>query len=237
MPRLLSWPIGVIPKKATPMSGPRSQGSGGNESTTGFIQTRSSPFGLWRWQFEFDRMKGAKARRYSGLITALHGGANAVRVKYVTGNPVEPALWGVTGYTGGDVMWSNGQPWSNGRGWQQSPPLVPVSAAAAKGATIITLQQSFWGAHLGPGDMIGFSPFHFGWYHISEDIGGGQFRIWPPLRVALTIGSVCTLEPVMAMRLESESAATFAEEVGATAESTMVLVEVEDAYIRAHFDG
>ena len=232
MPRLLSWPVGLVPKKLTVLEGPRTISSGGKESLTGFVQSVQTPFGAWRYQFVFDRTQAAKSRRLRGLYTALHGGANAVRVPWFDNAALRPSEWGVTGYSA-LVNWSNSKPWSNGIGWRGGPPLVAVSAAAGKGATTVSLVSEYWKPFLGIGDMIGFMPYHFGWYQVTEVKTDGSFRIWPPLRAALTANSYCTLEPILVMRLRSEKDTTFEMEPGSSAESTMILAEVLDETVRA----
>lgn len=240
MPRLVPWPVGVIPKKASPVSGPRSVKASSTTSITGFVQTVSSPFGLWRWQFVFDRMMKQKARRYRGLLTSLHGGANAVRVSWVDGAPLLLPEWGTSitqSQANVGMLWSNGKPWSNGMNWKISPPGVPISAATSRYDDIVALSNVFWRTNLGVGDVIGFTPFHFGWYEITEVISGGKFRVWPPLRKDISTANSATLNPVMVMRMEGEPSGTFDMEVGSTSESTLTMIEVEDSDARTFYTG
>ncbi|PLU81765.1 hypothetical protein BMJ22_16645, partial [Sinorhizobium medicae] len=86
------------------------------------------------------------------------------------------------------LPWSNGETWSNGQNWKATAPNVPVAAAADRDATIIRLADAYWGHRLQMGDYLGFFPFHFGLYTITEELGDGEYRIWPPLRKALAAG-------------------------------------------------
>ncbi|MGH6805389.1 MAG: hypothetical protein ACREEJ_00810 [Ensifer adhaerens] len=133
------------------------------------------------------------------------------------------------------MPWGNGEAWSNGQNWELTAPNVGVAAAASLDATIIRLTGSFWGHRLQPGDYLGFFPMHFGLYTVTEERGDGEYRIWPPLRKALTTGDYATLYPVMAMRLESEDAASAVRGVGFAEEATVTLVEVFDYDVRDYF--
>lgn len=240
MGRLLSWPVGLKWVSREPLAGPRTRGAAASESGTGYVQTIASPFGLWRWQFTFPPLRGRALRQWRGTVTALHGGANAIRVPFCDPDGMGWAQLGVT-ITPAQIMaglpWSNGRPWSNGMNWHVSRPTVAVAAAAAKGASIITLANTTWGHAAELGVMFGFGPYHFGLYTITEVIAPGQYRIWPPLRKALATSDFATLEPVMAMRLESEAAANagrgpaFANSLSAT------FVEVTDDLVRKYFAG
>jgi hypothetical protein len=238
MARLLNWPIGIPKVEYQRLTGPRTAGSSSSESLRGFVQTVSSTFGLWRYQITLRRMRGRVFRRFRGMVTALHGGANAVRVTFCDpdGLSYEAAGVNTTG-SGHGVPWSNGQPWSNGCDWHASRPSVPVRTAAAKGATVIRLESDHWGENLEGGEWIGFWPFHFGKYEITEVIGGGRYRIWPPLRKAIDTDTYATLKPVMVMRLESESGGPIARGVFAAESATLTLVEVEDQDVRRYFTG
>lgn len=70
---------------------------------------------------------------------------------------------------------------------------------------------------------------------VTEVIGLGTYRIWPPLRKALTTDDFATLKPVLAMRLESEEAATAARDASFISKATMTLVEVLDYDVRDYF--
>lgn len=240
MPRIIPWPLGLKFTSRTPLTGPRVSGGSGRETLTGFTQTVASPFGAWRWQFTFPPMRGVMARRYRGMVTALHGGANAVRVPFRDPDGLTFAEAGTTitvQQEQAGLSWSNTLPWSNGMNWQVSKPLVAVAAAAAKGASVVTLANQFWRNNLGYGDQIGFMPYHFGLYVITEVIGGGQFRIWPPLRAPLITSSYATLEPTLVMRLESESAAPIARGVQVMEAPTITLTEITDDVVRLNYEG
>src|SRR5690606_28949550 len=182
MARLVSWPSGLRANFREPLSGPRTVGAASTQSIGGFTQTSGSPFGLWRWRFSFPPIRGQLFRRYRGWVTALHGGANATRVPFCDWDGLTARQAGVDADRYGGERWGNGLPWSNGQNWQSKPPTVAVADASAKGDTMVALAEQFWCHRLGSGDLIGFFPMHFGMYMITEELGGGRYRIWPPLR-------------------------------------------------------
>lgn len=239
MARLLSWPVGLKRLSFEPLTGPRSESSASNESLTGFVQTVASAFGAWRWQITFPPMNGSLFRRYRGLVTGLNGAANAVRVPFDDPDVMSFAEAGVTASAEqlrSGSTWSNGHSWSNGKNWRLSRPTVAIAAAAVKGATIIQLENTFWGYGLVGGEWLGFFPFHFGLYVVTEVLGGGQYRVWPPLRKDFTLGTTrASLRAVMAMRLESDSGATAARGKVAADNATATLTEVLDEDVRDYF--
>lgn len=238
MRRLIDWPRDLHWQSREPLSGPRSVGSGSSEGLGGFLQSFASPFGLWRWSFAFPPLKGEAFRRYRGTVMALHGGANAVRVPFCDPDGLG---WAASGVALGGVSpraglpWSNGQPWGNGRNWRLGRAVVPLALPSAQGYDEIALTDADWGHGLGIGDMIGFAPFHFGLYFITEVISAGRYRIWPPLRRAVAAGDLVTLTPVLAMRLESESSAGAGRGPARAEGLAMTLVEIEDADLRAYY--
>lgn len=239
MGRLISRPNGLYVRTATPLSGPRAVGAGGNTSIGGFAQTLASPFGAWRWQFTFPVSKDAAFRRYRGWATALHGGANATRFPFFDPDMMsdtEAGLIATSAQRRFGMTWSNGEPWSNGQNWALSLPQVAVAAAASRDASRVKLEDSFWGHKLQIGDYIGFFPFHFGLYMVTQEFGDGEYRIWPPLRKAIAVTDYATLSPVLAMRLESEQSATADRGVAFAEEKTVVLVEIFDYDVRDYFD-
>ncbi|MDR7220360.1 hypothetical protein [Aminobacter aminovorans] len=240
MARLISWPVGLRVGNSEPLSGPRAVGSGATGSIANFNQTFSSPFGLWRWRFSFPSMNGQMFRRYRGWITALHGGANATRVPFCDPDGLTLAQLGVDASPAewqAGQPWSNGQSWANGQNWQSSPPSVSIASAASQGGTIVHLGSEFWGLQLGVGDFLGFFPLHLGLYMVTEVIGSGRYRIWPPLRKELTIADSATVRPTMAMKLESEESANAPRGVAFAEGLTATLVEVLDYDVKAYFAG
>jgi len=239
MARLLSPPAGLLKTTAIePLSGPRAVGAAGTQALDGFVQTTAGAFGLWRFRFSFPPMKGIKFRRFRGWLTALHGGANATRWAFFDPDMMTYQEAGVDATdfeiaTG--TQWSNGEPWSNGENWRLSPPVVSVAAAAAIGATEITLADEWWGHELGLGDRVGFFPFVFGMHEVTEVIADGVYRVWPPLRAAITTAAKATLKPTLALRLEGEEAATGSRDVTAAVGLTATLVEVLDYDVRDWF--
>ena len=231
-------PTGLYPRTMEPLSGPRTVGASTNTSIGNFTQSVSSPFAAWRWRFTFPASIGANFRRYRGWVTALHGGANATRVPFYDPDMMTLREAGITAAKDQlrfGMPWSNGAPWSNGKSWGLTAPNVAMAASAAADATIIRLANFAWGRRLGMGDYIGFFPFHFGLYTITEERGDGEYRIWPPLRKALTTQDFATLYPVLAMRLESEEAATASRGLAVADEATVTLIEVFDYDAREYF--
>lgn len=236
MGRVLEWPVGLGKVAYQRLTGPRAVGATATESVAGFVQTVASAFGVWRYQLSLQPMVGRAHRLYRGMVTALHAGANAVRVPFTDPDVMSFEEAGVVGFTSSDIEWSNGEPWSNGEGWQFSRPLVGVAADAARDDTLITLEDDFWGHALLGGEWLGFMPFHFGKYEVTEVLGDGQYRIWPPLRAALDTGTTyATLSPVLAMRLEGEGGGTVQRGVAVSDGNVLTLIEVEDADVRDFF--
>ena len=178
-------------------------------------------------------MRGQLARRYRGWITSLHGGANATRVPFCDWDGLSKQQRGVSGDLAQN--WSNGEPWSNGQPWRGYAPLVAVSAAASLDDDTISLADTSWGHSLDVGDQIGFCPLHFGVYMVTEVIDDGEYRIWPPLRKALATTDFATLRPTMAMRLESEDAASANRGAAFIENASVTLVEALDADVRTYW--
>lgn len=235
MARLIHWPRGLRANFREPLSGPRTVNSGVTTSVGNFVQTTGSPFGLWRWRFSFPPIRGQLFRRYRGWVTALHGGANATRVSFCDWDGLTARQSGINADRFGDVPWGNGQPWSNGENWQVTPPVVPVVSAAAKDDTIVSLGSAFWGHSLDIGDLLGFYPFNFGLYMVTEVIEPGTYRVWPPLRKEITPDDFATLRPTLAMRLESEDAANAPRGAAFADGLSVTLVEVLDYDVRDYF--
>ncbi|MGH6861117.1 MAG: hypothetical protein ACRECY_12720 [Phyllobacterium sp.] len=244
--RLLSWPVGLNCVSMEPLSGPRSIGGGGSQSIGNFAQTFSSPFGMWRWQFSFPPMEGDLFRRYRGWITGLNGGSNATRVPFFDPDMMSFQAAGVLAsreLLRSGMPWANGMPWDvpgrdpwfNTGNWAIDRPNVPVSAARGKDATIISLQNVYWGRKLDVGDYLGFFPFHFGLYMVTEVMSDDAYRIWPPLRKAIAVGDYATLYPTLAMRLESEDAAKAGRGLENADGLVVTLVEAFDYDVRDYF--
>jgi hypothetical protein len=208
MARLLSWPHGLRWNRWKWLSGPEAVGASADTTIGDFTQTIATPFGARHIQLSFPPMRGRIARRARGLVTALHKGANAVRLPMCDwdGLPYgEAGVQATRRQLQEGKTWNNGKPWNNGQTWKITKPNAPVTVAAGLGATIVSLADEFWGHELGMGDWIGFFPLHFGQYEITQVISAGQYRIWPPLRGALAVGDYATLYPVMAMRLKADN--------------------------------
>lgn len=234
MARLLSWPIDLRIVRVERLKGPRSINSGSTEALDGGEQSFSSPFGALSLQITFQPLQGQIARRHRGWITALHGGANATRFTYVDADRMSPEEAGIVG-DHGPQRWSNGQPWSNGQWWSPSYPTVNVAAATLLGGTTVTLDSAFWGHTLDMGDLIGFAPFHFGMYEVTEVLAPGQYRIWPPLRKAVSATDFCTLSPTLALRLVGIDGASVSREQPAAQGLTATFIETFDYDVRQYF--
>lgn len=239
MARLLSWPSGLRWNRWKWLSGPQSVGASTSTTVGDFTQTVANPFGARHVQLSFPPLRGQLARRARGMVTALHAGANAVRIGLCDWDGLSLADAGVTAseeQRRDGVPWSNAMPWGEGRNWRIGKPSVRVSSAVARGGTIIELAPEFWGHDLGMGDWVGFAPFHFGHYEVTEVLAEGKYRIWPPLRKSITTDDLVTLYPVMAMRLLSNNLPD-ADRGPAFVEGLSIsLFEVFDYDARDYFD-
>lgn len=242
MARLLSPPLGLFTTEIEPLAGPRTIGASAGQAVSGFVQTTASPFGLWRWRFSFPPMRGPLFRAYRGWLTALHGGANATRWHFFDPDMLTPqqsglaapaAAWWTDGGHAQD--WSNGEGWSSGMGWGWSPPQVPLAAAVALDGSIVTLSDQFWGHSLTGGEEIGFTPLYFGMHTVTEVLEPGTYRIWPSVRKAFTTADSATLDPTLALRLESEDGGSAARGLVAAEGLSITMVEVPDYDVRDYF--
>lgn len=228
--RLLNWPIGLPVVTRSMLSGPRSRGEG-NENVEGGIQTTASPFGLQEFQIDLAPFRGSMGRAWRGLAVGLNAGANAVRVPFCDVDRIKPGEAGISGY--GDLPWSNEQNWSNGQPWEASYPIVKVGLAAARQTSLVTLENTIWGGRLDVGSWFGFAPFHFGLYHVTEVLGEGTYRVWPPLRKAIAATDYATITPVMAMTIRGAGdVSALSRNPSHTDGQTIRLVEVPDYTIR-----
>lgn len=237
MARLVSWPVGLQWSAREPLSGPRTIGAGSTEGLSGYVQTFGAAYGVWRWQFSFPSLRGSAFRRYRGMVTALHGGANAVRVPFRDPDGFSWAALGIPvapGQVRDGLSWSNGRPWSNAAGWRIGRPWETVAAPAARGASIVALGSTSWGAKLDIGDMFGFVSA-FALHVVTERLSGNRVRIWPPLRRDLTTADRATLTPTMAMRLESEAGANLPRGAAFAENLAITLIEVEHRHVAQFF--
>jgi len=239
MPRLASFQMGDE-VRITPTSGPGARNSGATTAQDGFEQTFDTVGDLVALRLELVPRRGISARRERGLFTRLMEGGNATRLTFNDPDLMSPQEAGI------DVpahdwermpspTWSNGQPWSNGLGWGVTPPTVPVAAVAAVNTDTVTLADEAWGHRLGEGDYLGFFPFSFGLYMVTEVIDPGQYRVWPRLRTALTTEHFATLLPTIVMRPRGRDAVSMSRGTWMTDGSSIELVEVIDPYVRRFF--
>lgn len=239
MARLLSWPTGLRWNRWKWLAGPETVGAASNSTIGDFTQTVATPFGARHVQLSFPPLRGKPARRARGLMTALHKGANAVRVSMCDWDGMSLAESGLS-VTREQVQagtpWDLGVGWDNGENFRITKPNVPVASAAALNATIVQLSDEWWGHELGIGDWIGFFPLHFGLYEITEDLGNGRYRIWPPLRKAVPAGAYATQYPTMAMRLKSDNLPDADRGPAFLEGLTISLFEVFDYDARDYFD-
>lgn len=234
MARLLTWPHGLWGiDDVKPINGPNARSSGSTTAQDGSEQTRSGIGDVVALELRLSAKNGLiGARLQRGLMLGLHSGANAMRLQFNDPDIMTPAEAGIVGAFA-EQDWSNGQPWSNGEGWAPSYPVVPVAASAAVDTGVVTLANEFWGYTLGLGDYIGFFPFHFGLYCVTEVIDEGQYRVWPRLRKALTTDDYATLHPTLVMQAIGPTPAP-GRDLSATGGS-LTLKEVIDPYVRSYF--
>lgn len=238
MARLLSWPNGLRWNRWKWLSGPQTVGASSDTTIGDFTQTLAAPFGARSIQLSFPPMRGQLARRARGMVTALHMGANSVRVSICDWDGLTPNVAGshvMDAQRNAGMPWANTMPWENGKNWKVTKPNESVIQDAPLNATIVTISGNFWGGRLGMGDWIGFFPFHFGLYEITEDLGLGIYRIWPPLRRAVASGDLATLYPVMAMRLKSDNLPDADRGPAFVENLSISLVEVFDYDVRDYF--
>lgn len=231
--RLLSWPNGVGVSSWTIVSGPVSSGGSESASISGIAQHISGPKSPWVFELSVPPMQGEKARRFNGMLTAAHAGANAISLPWsLINEPINPLSIGLSDLQ--QLNWSNGQPWSNGQGWSGGYPLESVSADQSKDYSTVTLGNDAWGDHLQMGDWFGFVG-HYGVYTVTGEfpLDDGKVRIWPPLRKAITTSDEATLEPVLIVR--TVGAPTRTKSPGYWEGGTIQIVEIPNDAARTHY--
>jgi hypothetical protein len=233
MPRITSFvDIPVVSQR--PLNGPEAVSGSQNTTIGNFTQSVASAFGGWVWEFVFPPMEGEEYRHFRGWLVAQQKGANITRWQMTDRDLMPKARAGVSD-DAANMPWSNGMKWSNGMRWGFTYPNVPAAAPAALDASIITLADTFWGHNLKWGDRIGFFPFHFGLYQVTQELGDGRYRIWPPLRKAVTTIDFATLYPVMAMGLMMQDFEYPTEEQSHTTGATVRMREIFDYDARDYF--
>ncbi|WP_174804346.1 hypothetical protein [Martelella limonii] len=128
-------------------------------------------------------------------------------------------------------------PYSNGMYNEGAPPVVKVETGSPIDSTTIYLTDEWWGRSLDLGDVIGFFPFHLGAYKVTEVLDLGVYRIWPPLRKAVSAGDYCTLRPVLAVKLSGQDGADLSRTDYLLQGANVTLIEIQDYYIRESFTG
>lgn len=233
MARLLSFPVSTVVMAATPVNGPNARNSGSNTASDGSEQAFDHIGDVVALQLDFVVRRKAAARRERGWMTAFLGGGNATRFTFCDHDRMTRVESGLA--SADDISWSNAKPWSNGLDWAAGYPQVSVISSAALDDGIVELDTAFWGDELGLGDYIGFMPFHFGMYTITEVISAGKYRIWPRLRKAITTTDFATLTPTLAMRPTGREAISMKRGLVATEGQSITLVEVFDYDARDYF--
>jgi hypothetical protein len=228
MGRLIDWPAKVEIRARAALAGPRAIGAARSESLGGYVQTVAGVFGVWHWNLSIAPMRGEAFRRYRGVVAALHGGANALRVPFFDpdGDHPKPA----------SQAWSGGGLWSSGVAWSTLADWVAIAEAAPLAATEVRLAATDWGLTRGVGDYLGFLPQHFGLYMITEVRAPGTYRIWPPLRKALTTSDYAHLWPIMVMRLANEQSASVERNPDVSDGAAMTLIEVPHDVVVERFN-
>ena len=226
MGRLLNWPTDLYWERQQILAGPRTVGASQTTSTVGFNQTTQSPFGSWVIQLDFPRLQEKAYRAYRGWVAGMQGGANATRFTMVdfhgaiTLNPDGTERPRLIGFDEGFGFEERNHP------FQFPATLVRVASPSAQGDTIIHLEQEEWEPQLQVGDYIGFVPFHFGKYLITQDMGEGRYRVTLPLRTSIDENTYATLFPTLAMRLTSEDAAPVGRTTAQSDALSVTLTEV-----------
>lgn len=242
MARLLTWNDGLGLTALEIVNGPNVRSSGANSAQDGSEQVFEGIGDVWTFRLGLPPTQGRKARRARGMIDALAGGANGIRFTVVDQEMMSPHEAGISvpeavnwhGLAG--QAWSNGLPWSNGLSWTTTAPTVRVAADAAANDGVIHLEDEHWGPALGIGDQIGFFPFHFGMYRVTEVLEPGVYRVKYRLRKALQAGDYATLYPVIVLRPTSKDTANAPGQVPAyTDTGSLMLTEVIDPYVRQYF--
>lgn len=235
MGRIIKFPRGMPIHRVEFLSGPRALKSGASESGSGWVQTSSGIFGLWRLRFSIKSIRDLAFRDYRGFVTAMHGGANATILNVIDYDKMSYADMGadVTVETERDgIRWDGNIFWLHRKTWRIGTPYLENPAPAAKGDSLVTLPPEFWGHQLEVGDIFGYGPDHLGMYVVTESFGSGEYRIWPPLRKDVTALDLVIMDPPLAMRLESEEAANIGRALGGSDELVLTMVEIEDSDVR-----
>ena len=223
MPRITSWPANVHPVSFDLISGPQAYGAEGQGSLTGLFQTVGSPYGLVAYTITLEPLRGAEEREYRGTLTALHGGANVVKMTFPDGARRESDY----------QSWAGGKQWAGGQQWGQQLAIVSVGANASEGDTQVTLANEHWGHDLGIGEVIGFSDY-WGAHTITEILSAGTYRIWPALRNDITTAQKASLRPSIAVTVVAQSSG-YSRQLANTGNLSITLREVRDDYVREHF--
>ncbi|MCF3934352.1 hypothetical protein L1787_13135 [Acuticoccus sp. M5D2P5] len=227
--RLLPWPEGVGVSYIEPMSGPAVRGSGQNTFLTGDEQTFSTPGDRVSFRLEFPPMQGETARRFRAWKMGLANGANWTRFRVPDG---DRAQWSEIGISGQTALWNYQQTWSDGNPWEPHIGIVGVGGARAAGSNTVRLQNNNWANAIAVGWMLGFVPFHFGCYWVTEVLEDREFRIWPNLRSTLPANAAATLQPVLAMAAVPNSASG-GRGINSTEGESVALREVINPYVQA----
>lgn len=237
MGRIISWPVGIGITHREPLAGPRAAGAASTEGLTGWVQTTASAYGAWRWSFALPPLRGTAFRRWRGTVAALHGGANLLAVQFADPDMMSYAEAGVVASAveiAAGRPWSFGGPWAGGGMWRVSRPLVRVAVAAEAGETIVRLSGDFWGGDLDIGDEFGFVGV-FALHEVTQRISAGVYRVWPPLRAAVTPNTYATLKPIMAVKLEGETSAPLPRGVSHAEGLAVTAVEVQHDTVVEYF--
>lgn len=234
---MIDPPVGLKVVGWEPLSGPRAIKSGQNETIGGWNQGFSSPFGGWRFRLIYTPQRGAEARAFRGWVADLMGGSNVTRLPFLDPDRMIGGQFDELPSS----LWSNDEPWSNGEPWAGSPPAVKVAAAASRQGTEIQLADAHWGHSLDRGSFIGFFPNHFGMYEVRRVIEPGRYLIWPWLHADIATGddettSYCTLDPVLAMTIESEESVTLSRGLTYMEGTSIILRQVEDYVVREYVE-
>lgn len=177
---------------------------GSMESLSGDEQVVSGRDGRIGFDMTFPDARGATARAWRGLESALRDGVDAVRWQFCDPDRLSNAT---IGYSAGTVKWTQGFGWTQGFDWEKGPPFATVATTAEEGADEVYINTTNWASALDGGSWFGFVGVYGA--HLIERISysgvTARCRVWPNLRRGIGSGALVTLRPVVALRLVPKS--------------------------------
>lgn len=188
------WPSGLMVATFTPRR--RSGVLGADDSLSGDDHVASGRDGRVGFDLTFADSRGAKARAWRALESALRDGVEAVRYRHCDPDRVGNAA---LGFAPGRRRWASGRTWASGRSWRIGMAFAALNAAAAEGDETVTIDTTAWSGGLEAGSWIGFGAVD-GMHMIERIRYAGMVatcRIWPGVRNELAAGTLVTLHPTL----------------------------------------